>query len=29
MLRCRNFKYCAVMRRYFTVLLQGSGDMDS
>ncbi len=29
MLRRRKFKCCAVMRRYFTVLLQGSGDMDS
>ncbi len=29
MLRRGKFKCCAVMRRYFTVLLQGSGDMDS
>lgn len=29
MLHCGKFKCCVVVRRYFTVLLQGSGDMDS
>ena len=29
MLRRGKFKCCAVVRRYFTVLLQGSGDMGS